>query len=58
MGAKNCPAFFMLIMDRALEMVPKNEIIAYMDDCAVHSKTEREHLNYLKKFFTILAKHN
>jgi len=51
MGAKNCPSFFMLIMDKALESVPKNEILAYMDDVAVHSKSERDHLIYLKKFF-------
>ena len=58
MGAKNCPSFFMLIMDKALESVPKSEIIAYMDDCAIHSKTEKDHLLFLKKFFTILAKNN
>lgn len=58
MGAKNCPAFFMLIMDRALLSVPKSQIIAYMDDCAIHSKSEKDHLLYLKKFFSILAKYN
>jgi hypothetical protein len=58
MGAKNCPSFFMLIMDKALESVPKNEILAYMDDVAVHSKSEHDHLIYLKKFFTILAKNS
>ena len=58
MGAKNCPSFFMLIMDKALESVPKNEILAYMDDVAVHSKSERDHLIYLKKNFTILAKNS
>jgi hypothetical protein len=58
MGAKNCPAFFMLIMDRALESVPKSQILAYMDDCAVHSTNDKDHLLYLKKFFIILAKNN
>jgi len=58
MGAKNCPSFFMLIMDKALESVPKNEILAYMDDVAIHSKNERDQLIYLKKFFTILAKNS
>jgi hypothetical protein len=58
MGARNCPSFFMLIMDKALMSVPKSEIIAYMDDCAIHSKSEKDHLLYLKKFFTILAKNN
>ena len=58
MGAKNCPSFFMLIMDKALESVPKNEILAYMDDVAIHSRSERDHLIYLKKFFTILAKNS
>jgi hypothetical protein len=58
MGPRNSPSFFMKIMDTALTGVDKSEILAYMDDCCVHSKNERDHLANLRKFFHILNKFN
>ena len=58
MGPRNSPSFFMKIMDTALAGVPKSEILAYMDDCCIHSKNEIDHLAYLRKFFHILNKYN
>jgi hypothetical protein len=58
MGPRNSPSFFMKIMDTALTGVPKSEILAYMDDCCIHSNNEIDHLANLRKFFHILHKFN
>jgi hypothetical protein len=58
MGLKNSPTFFMKIMDKVLEGVPKNEIICYMDDLCVHAANELDHLINLRKLFQVLATNN
>ena len=54
-GGKNCPATWA----RASDWVMKSpDLIKYVDDIAIASRTEEEHIHAIKMMFDKITKHN
>jgi len=56
MGLLGSPASFQRLVEKALEGIPN--VIVYIDDLVIHTKTHEEHLQILLKVFMRLFKHN
>ncbi len=56
MGLASAPSAF----QRLLELVVKgiDNVVVYIDDLIIHSKTHEQHLESSDKVFTLLAAHN
>ena len=54
MGGKNCPSVFQRLMDRVFRSMTPNQLVIYLDDLCIHSKTEEEHVKKLESTFKIL----
>lgn len=56
MGLLGCPASFQRLMEAVTKGIPN--VIVYIDDILVHSKTHDEHRNTLTLLFQRLLRHN
>ncbi len=56
MGLLGCPASFQRLMELAMKDIPN--VLVYIDDILVHSRTHEEHRTTLKKVFARLRQHN
>jgi hypothetical protein len=56
MGLLGCPASFQRLMETVTKGIPN--VIVYIDDILVHSKTHDEHRRILQLLFERLTKHN
>jgi hypothetical protein len=56
MGLAGCPASFARMMDMIMRGLAN--VITYIDDLLVHSKTYGEHLHHLEQVFVRLRAHN
>ena len=56
MGLLGCPASFQRLMETVTKDIPN--VIVYIDDILVHSKTHEEHRRTLRLLFERLTKHN
>ena len=56
MGLLGCPASFQRLMELAMKDIPN--VLVYIDDILVHSRTHTEHRETLKKVFERLRMHN
>jgi len=56
MGLLGSPASFQRLVEKALEGIPN--VIVYIDDVVIHTRTHEEHLQILQRVFMRLFKHN
>jgi hypothetical protein len=56
MGLLGCPASFQRLMEEVTKDIPN--VIVYIDEILVHTKTHQEHQATLLKLFARLAQHN
>ena len=56
MGLLGSPASFQRLVETALEGIPN--VIVYIDDLLIHTKTHEDHLRVLRQVFERLRKHN
>jgi len=56
MGLLGCPASFQRLMEAVMKGIPN--VLVYIDDILIHSKTHEEHRAILSQVFRRLAKHN
>jgi putative transposase len=56
MGLLGCPASFQRLMEMVTKDLPN--VIVYIDDILVHSKTHRQHQQILSQLFQRLSQHN
>jgi hypothetical protein len=57
-GLSNAPAYFTRVLERAFASQLYSSVIIYIDDIAVFSSDFQEHLQQLRKVFTILRTNN
>ena len=56
MGLLGCPASFQRLMEAVMKGIPN--VLVYIDDILVHSKTHQQHREILGQVFRRLEKHN
>ncbi|XP_053968978.1 uncharacterized protein LOC128870388 [Anastrepha ludens] len=56
-GLVNAPAVFQCMMDKIIAQMPRGEVLAYLDDVIIPSKTIDEGLKRLEKFIKILKRY-
>ena len=56
MGLLGCPASFQRLMELVMKGIPN--VLVYIDDILVHSKTHQEHRRILDQVFQRLKQHN
>ncbi len=56
MGLASAPSAFQRLVEQVVKGIP--QVVVYIDDLIIHSKTHREHLESLDAVFTRLASHN
>jgi len=56
MGLLGSPASFQRLVEKALEGIPN--VIVYIDDLIIHTKTHEDHIKILLRVFNRLFKHN
>ena len=56
MGLTGCPASFARMMDKI--MADLQNVLTYIDDVLVHSRTQKEHCEHLAEVFRRLSVHN
>ena len=54
MGTKNAPSVFQRLMDRVFQTIPRSQLVIYLDDMLIHSKSEAENLRQLEEVFSML----
>lgn len=57
-GLKNSPATFQRVMNKIFQGLINNEVLIYMDDILIFSKSLQEHYDKLSKVFNRLQKSN
>ena len=57
-GLTTAPATFSRMMNRILEPYLNKFVLCYLDDIAIYSESEEEHLTYLQLVLDILRKHS
>ena len=58
MGGKNAPSVFQRLMDRIFHVIPREQLVVYLDDMLCHSKTEDENIQQLEQVLQILISNN
>ncbi|KAI5193332.1 hypothetical protein NEMIN01_2480, partial [Nematocida minor] len=59
MGYMNAPMIFQKMMDEILgELIKTNKVAVYMDDIVIYTKTEKEHMETVKKVMDKLKENN
>ena len=56
-GLVNAPATFQAMMNKILREFLDHEVVLYLDDILIYSKSEEEHIELVKKVLDRLAKH-
>ena len=56
MGLLGCPASFQRLMEEVMKGIPN--VLVYIDDILVHSKTHDQHIEILRKVFARLQQHH
>ena len=55
-GLRNAPAFFQRIMDFVLGDLIENHCLVYLDDIAIFSDNQEEHIRHIQQVFERLRK--
>jgi hypothetical protein len=56
MGLQGCPASFQRLIEAVMKGLPN--VLVYIDDILVHSRSHEEHRQSLNEVFKRLAQHN
>ena len=56
MGLTNAPSVFQMVMNRMLGDLIGQNVVVYMDDLLIFSKTRKEHLQHLRQVFEVLKR--